>query len=441
MKFQAPRGTHDVLPGDSFRWRFVEETFREVCQRFGYAEIRTPTFEDTQLFLRGIGEGSEIIVDKQMYTFSDPGGDSLTLRPEGTAPTVRAYLENCLYAQGPVTKLFYIGPVFRYERPQSGRLREHYQCGVELFGSRDPATDAEVIQLGVTYLRALGVTGAEIHLNSVGCPVCRPAYLALLREYLQPYLEEMCGNCRRRFEKNPLRILDCKVETCRQVTASAPPIMNSLCADCRDHFAGCQDTLALYDINFVLDHRLVRGLDYYTRTAFEFLHRGLGAQSAILSGGRYDGLVEECGGQPTPGVGFGCGIERTLLAMEAEGTLPPQPQTITVYVITLGSARPVGLKLLASLRSAGIAADTDYAGRSLKGQMREANRCGARYAVIVGEDEVTQNVATVKDLCIGEQESVPLDEVVARIAEGEREEPGATHTSLCRNRGIDRRAQ
>ncbi|OIO91028.1 MAG: histidine--tRNA ligase [Armatimonadetes bacterium CG2_30_59_28] len=418
MRFQAPRGTHDVLPGDSFRWRFVEETFREVCRRFGYAEIRTPTFEDTQLFLRGIGEGSEIVVDKQMYSFNDPGGDSLTLRPEGTAPAVRAFLENSLHAQGPVTKVFYTGPIFRYERPQSGRLREHHQCGIELFGSIDPAADAEVIQLGVRYLRSLDIRGEEIHINSVGCPACRPAYLQVLRRYVKPHLSEMCGNCQRRYEANPLRILDCKVDVCRAATADAPPMHDSLCGECSDHLTGCREVLDLYGIECVLDDRLVRGLDYYTKTAFEFLHGGLGAQSAVLSGGRYDGLVEECGGSPTPGVGFGSGVERVLLAMEAEQSQPVAPEPITAFVITLGdAARKAGLKLLADLRAVGLAADTDYAGRSMKAQMKEANRCGARYAVIIGEDEVAHNAATVKDLATSEQASVRMESLVGSLVE------------------------
>lgn len=416
MRFQAPRGTHDVLPGVSFQWRFAEEKFREVCRRFGYGEIRTPTFEDTRLFLRGIGESSEIVVDKQMYTFDDPGGDSLTLRPEGTAPTVRAFLEHSLYAQGPITKVFYVGPIFRYERPQSGRLREHHQCGIEVFGATDPAADAEVIQLGVAYLRSLGITGEEIHLNSVGCPLCRPGYLQRLREFIDPSLDRMCGNCKRRYEVNPLRILDCKVEECRQTSAGAPPILEALCDECGEHFRGCRETLDLYDIEYVLDNRLVRGLDYYTKTAFEFLHAGLGAQSAVLSGGRYDGLVEECGGSGTPGVGFGSGIERVLLAMEAENRTIQQPECVTAFVITLGeAARKVGLKLLNELRAGGVAADIDYAGRSMKAQMKEANRSGATYALILGDDEVNHGVVTLKDLRTSEQESIQRQEVCTAI--------------------------
>lgn len=431
MKFQAPRGTHDVLPGDFFRWRFAEQRFQEICRRFGYREIRTPTFEDTQLFLRGIGECSEIVVDKQMYTFDDPGGDSLTLRPEGTAPTVRAFLEHSLCAQGPITKVFYIGPIFRYERPQSGRLREHHQCGIELIGTQDPAADAEVIQLGVSYIRSLGISGEAIHLNSVGCPVCRPGYLQVLRDFLTPLLDRMCGNCKRRYEVNPLRILDCKVEACREATEGVPPILDSLCHECRDHFVGCRETLDLYSIEYVLDHRLVRGLDYYTKTAFEFLHSGLGAQSAILSGGRYDGLIEECGGNPTPGVGFGSGIERMLLAMEAEKCEVPHPESLTIFVISLGEGtRQPALKLMADLRAAGIAADTDYAGRSLKSQMKEANRVGANFAIIIGEDEVKQGVVTLKDLMKGKQELVQgqhvLTEVLASLSghRGAENEPG-----------------
>jgi histidyl-tRNA synthetase len=418
MRYQAPRGTFDILPDQVRRWRYVEATFRRICALYGYQEIRTPVFEATELFARTSGEHSDI-VSKQMYTFAmgrDGEGESLTLRPEGTAPTVRAYLENSLGQQSPVSKLYYIAPIFRYERPQAGRYRQHHQTGIEALGAADPAIDAEVIALGLAYLEALGISGHTLHLNSVGCPACRPAYRDVVRAAVRRKLTEMCDDCKRRFDGNPLRILDCKNENWERLGIEIPDAMAFLCDECREHFRRVQEILTELAIGFALDPRLVRGLDYYTKTAFEITHPGLGAQSTLIGGGRYDGLIEEVGGPPTPGIGFGSGMERVLLTAEAMGIEWPVEADRPVFVATMGeSARLPGLKLLAQLREAGIPADTDYLGRSLKAQLRQANRLDARFAAILGEDELARGEVTLRDLEAGTQETVPTGEIIARL--------------------------
>jgi histidyl-tRNA synthetase len=421
MKYQAPRGTQDMLPEDAPRWRAVERTFRETCARFGYQEIRTPMFEATGLFVRAVGEHTDV-VSKEMYsvTASTPQAEDdregLTLRPEGTAPTLRAYIQHSLGAKTPVTKLFYVAPNFRHERPQSGRLRQHHQTGIEALGSEDPALDAEVIALGLSYLRGAGITGERTELNSVGCAECRPAYREALRAALKDRIGGMCGNCQRRYDVNPLRILDCKAEDWSKLEAVVPDIVEYLCEGCATHFARVQETLGVLGVAYVRNKRLVRGLDYYVKTSFEITHDGLGAQSTLLGGGRYDGLVAELGGDPTPGIGFGCGIERVLLTCEALGVTFPADEQRPVFLVTLGEgARLPGLKLLNDLRQAGIAADTDYLGRSMKAQMRAANRAGAQRVLILGEDEVARGEVTVKDMETGAQETVPLAEVVQRL--------------------------
>lgn len=416
MKYQSPRGTHDILPAEAPRWRAVERTFRELCRRYGYRELRTPVFEQTDLFARTVGETSDLVT-KQMYTFADPGGDRFTLRAEGTAPAIRAYLQHSLAATAPVTKLFYLCPIFRYERPQAGRYRQHHQVGIEVLGAGDPAVDAEVIAFGAAYLDRLGITDAVVKLNSVGCPVCRPSYREVLRAAVGDHVADLCPDCQRRFRENPLRMLDCKRPRCRELLRDVPGSADSLCPECETHFAAVQELLADLDLPVELDPRLVRGLDYYTKTAFEFVHTaGLGAQTALIGGGRYDGLVEECGGKPTPGIGFGSGIERVLLVQEALGVAPAADDGLQVFVVTLGAApRRAGLRLLAALRAAGIAADTDYLGRSMKAQMKEANRRQCRFAVIVGDDELAQETATVRDMTLSRQEQVPFTDLVDHL--------------------------
>ncbi|MDN5348167.1 MAG: histidyl-tRNA synthetase [Clostridia bacterium] len=412
MLTTRPRGTEDILPEEIEAWYYLESTAREVCRQYGYREIRTPIFEHTELFNRSVGETSDI-VSKEMYTFDDRGGRSITLRPEGTAPVVRAFLEHHLYAQVQPVKLFYLGPMFRYGRPQAGRLRQFHQFGVEAFGSQDPAIDAEVIALAMDFYRRLGLKNLELHLNSVGCPACRSEHRARLQEFLRDRLSELCPTCRERFERNPLRIFDCKEEACREMVARAPTITEALCGNCAAHFQAVQRYLRAIGIEFQVDTYLVRGLDYYTHTAFEIMVEGIGAQSSIGGGGRYNGLVEACGGPPTPGVGFGLGLERILLALKAQGWEPERRGGADVLVLTAGPGlEEQAFRLTAALRAAGLAADKDYLGRSLKAQMKYAGRYPVKLAVILGPEEWGRGRALVRDLAEGWQEEVPLNGLI-----------------------------
>jgi len=414
-KYAAPRGTNDILPSETPKWQYVEAKFREICAGYNYREIRTPTFEDTGLFTRSIGEATDI-VSKEMYTFTDRGGRSVTLRAEGTAPVVRAYVEHSLGAETPLSKLYYIASVFRYERPQAGRYRQHHQLGVEAIGSADPALDAEVIGLGMSFLSALGVTGLELRLNSVGCPDCRPGYRDALRSYVKDFTEELCESCQARYDANPLRMLDCKAPRCRELLSGAPSILDTLDDDCREHFHDVQHYLAIMGVPFTVDYRLVRGFDYYTKTVFEIVSEDLGAQNSVLGGGRYDNLVEELGGAPTPSAGFGMGEERLLLTLEKLGVQLPVDSAVAAFVAPLGeSAREAAIRLLAELRSRGVSAETSYDSRSLKAQMRLAGKLGARFVVLLGDDEISRGVASIKNMETGEQSESPLDRVAERI--------------------------
>ena len=415
MLINGPRGTKDILPDTVAQWTHVEKVIRELCARYGYHEIRTPIFEHTELFLRGIGETTDV-VEKEMYTFTDRGERSLTLRPENTASVVRSYLQNKLYAADALVKLFYIGSMFRYDRPQAGRYREFHQFGVEALGEASPAVDAEIIVLAVEFLRALGLQELKLHLNSVGCPKCRPVYRERLQEFFRPHLEELCADCRSRFERNPLRLLDCKNEHCHALAEDAPRITDCLCDECRTHFAEVQSYLTAAGIPFELDANLVRGLDYYTKTAFEVKYTPLGAQSAVAGGGRYDGLVEEVGGPPTPGIGFAVGLERVLLALEKQGLLPENQEAVDVFVVALGEeARIPAFKLLYELRAAKLSAAMDFAGRSMKAQMKQANKKNARFVAILGEDEVKEASALLKDMKTSEQKKLALKDFVPAL--------------------------
>jgi histidyl-tRNA synthetase len=420
MKYRVPRGTTDILPEQMPPWRHLENNFRQVCALFDYREIRTPVFEHEALFLRAVGQHTDV-GGKEMYTFgAGEEAERLALRPEGTAPAMRAIIEHSLLAKSPLVKLYYIAPMFRHERPQAGRFRQHTQCGVEAVGSADPALDAEVVQLALSYLHRMGVTGEELQLNTIGCPVCRPAFREALRAAVRPKLAEMCGNCRDRYDHNPMRILDCKVEDWERLGIELPDTLDYLCEECRSHWDRLLGLLKSLEIPFTRNPRLVRGLDYYTKTVFEIVHPALGAQNTMVAGGRYDGLLEDVGGDPTPAVGFGSGAERVLLALEALGVPLAAPALQPVFVATLGEeARLPGLKLLAALRDAGVPAETDYLGRSLKAQMKQANRLNARATVILGENELRQGVATVRDMATSQQENVPLERVVARFQERE----------------------
>ena len=415
MITNAPRGTKDILPEQITGWNYIEDEVRKICAAYGYEEIRTPIFEHTELFQRGIGETTDV-VSKEMYTFTDRGNRSITLRPENTASAVRAYLQNKLYAAGNLVKLFYIGSMFRYDRPQAGRLREFHQFGVEALGEKNPAVDAEIILLAWNFLKNLGLDELELKINTVGCPACRPVYRQKLIHYFSEYHDELCGDCKSRLEKNPLRILDCKVDADKDFMDDAPKIETCLCDECREHFARVQELLTAADVEFKIDSRLVRGLDYYTKTAFEIQYTPLGAQSALAGGGRYDGLVEEIGGAPTPGIGFAAGIERILIALEKQNLIPAAQKNLDAFIVTAGrEAEVCGFKLLNNLRKKNIAATMDFASRSMKAQMKQAAKSGAKFALIIGEDEVNENAVTVKNLETSAQNKIPIDEVVTQI--------------------------
>ena len=415
MLTNAPRGTKDILPDTVGEWTYVEQKIRELCDRYGYQEIRTPMFEHTELFHRGIGEGTDV-VDKEMYTFTDRGQRSITLRPENTASAVRAYLQNKLYGENSLTKLFYIGSMFRYDRPQAGRMREFHQFGIEALGEENPAVDAEVIMLAMDFLTSLGLKDLKLSLNSVGCPKCRPIYRKVLQDYFRDKLDTLCDDCKDRFERSPLRILDCKADADKPFMPAAPKITDCLCDECKDHFHKVQEYLTQAGVEFELDPRLVRGLDYYTKTAFEIKYAPLGAQSAIAGGGRYDGLIEEIGGKPTPAVGFASGLERVLLALEKQELLPEMTKTADAFVVALGeSASGPAFKLLTKLRQAGLKANIDYAGRSMKAQMKQANKAKARFALIIGEDEVKESCVMLKDMEKSEQQKVSFDTIIEKL--------------------------
>ncbi|MCR4420175.1 MAG: histidine--tRNA ligase [Clostridia bacterium] len=403
-----PRGTEDVLGPVAQAWQYLEQTARRLAGRYGYEEIRTPVFEHTELFVRSAGDTSDI-VSKEMYTFNDRGGRSLTLRPEGTAPVVRAFLENRLYAGSLPVKLYYLGPMFRYGRPQAGRLRQFHQFGVEFLGSGEPAADAEVIALSLEFCRELGLEGVELHLNSVGCPRCRPPYREALLAYLGPRQEELCGDCLDRYVRNPLRVFDCKQPGCREVLREAPLITSYLCADCARHWATVKTYLERLGFAYREDAYLVRGLDYYTRTAFELTAAGIGAQNSIGGGGRYDGLVEACGGPAVPAVGFALGMERVLLALEAQGRKPGEGMEFRVFVaVTEGVDRAEAAEVVLRLRRAGYTTEQDYLERSLKAQMKHAARWRAAVTLILGPEELREGKVTLRVMDGGLQEKVAL---------------------------------
>lgn len=415
MLTNAPRGTKDILPDQINAWQWLENKIRELCEIYGYEEIRTPTFEHTELFRRGIGEGTDV-VEKEMYTFTDRGDRSITLRPENTASIVRAYLQNKLYANAGLTKLFYIGSMFRYDRPQAGRLREFHQFGVEAIGEKNPAVDAEIILLAWEFLKSLGLNDLKLKINTVGCPKCRPIYRRKLTEYFTEEADELCGDCRRRLEKNPLRILDCKIDGSKDFMEDAPKIETCLCDECREHFNDVKKFLTAAGVEFEVNPRLVRGLDYYTKTAFEIQYAPLGAQSAVAGGGRYDGLIREIGGEDTPAVGFAAGLERILLALELQGLVPASDKKIAAFMVANGAAAEIyAFKILSDLRRKNISAAMDFGKKSMKAQMKAASKSGAKFALIVGEDEVATSTVTVKNLETSAQEKVPVEEVPEKI--------------------------
>jgi len=403
MLTTGPRGTHDITPAEAASWRRVETAARTICEHYNYGEIRTPIFEHTELFLRGIGETTDV-VQKEMYTFTDRGGRSVTLRPENTAAVVRSYLEQKMYADVSATKLYYIGPMFRYDRPQAGRLRQFHQFGIEANGPSGPSVDAEVIAVAVRFFASLGLSDLKLLINSVGCPKCRPQYRLQLQDFFRDKIGEFCENCQSRFDRNPMRILDCKETKCNRLSSGAPEMLESLCEECNVHFRGLREFLDAVGIEYILNPRLVRGLDYYTKTAFEIQYPFLGAQSAVCGGGRYDGLIEECGGASTPGIGFAIGLERVLLALAKQELLAASDEQAPIWVLPIGDeAKLPAFSLLDRLRSAGFKADMDHSGRSLKAQMKQANRTNSRFVALIGEDEVREKQVTLKNMVTGEQ--------------------------------------
>ncbi|HHT42362.1 MAG TPA: histidine--tRNA ligase [Firmicutes bacterium] len=406
-----PRGTNDIAPGEIEFWHELEERIRRVCSAYGFQELRTPIFEHTELFQRGIGEATDI-VEKEMYTFLDRGQRSLTLRPEGTAPAVRAFLENNLGAGSLPVKLYYYGPMFRYERPQAGRYRQFVQFGFEVFGSADPLLDVEAIMLPLELYKACGLSGFEVEINSIGCPECRPNYRQELIEYFEPRIDGMCSSCKSRLHRNPMRLLDCKVEACQEVLAGAPPIAKHLCADCSQHFSEVLSYLDALGVEYKLNPRLVRGFDYYTKTVFEVTSKELGSQNAIGAGGRYDGLVEELGGKPTPAVGFAVGVDRLLLALKVQGKLKSEETGPQAYLVHFGGETKRRAAWVAHyLRSHGFWVELDYLNRSIKAQMKAANRLNSRLVLIFGEEELDRGRVIVRNMQDGHEQEADLQEL------------------------------
>lgn len=412
---QALKGTHDILPEEVYKWDYMEGVIRDVCSRYGYKEIRTPIIEATELFQRGIGDTTDVVT-KEMYTFKDRGDRSVTLRPENTASAVRAYLEHKMYGDQQVHKMFYIGSMFRYDRPQAGRYREFHQFGLEVLGASSPLADAEVIAMACEIFHRLGLKNLDLHLNSIGDRNCRPAYRQKLIEFFEAKKDQLCEDCLERLYKNPLRILDCKEEGCKKASEGAPEITDYLCEECHNKFEAVKHYLDALGISYTVDPRLVRGLDYYTNTAFEIQYPPLGAQSAVCGGGRYDGLVEEIGGPSTPGIGFAIGLERLLLALDMQNLIPVPAVNKKVYIAALGEdAIAAGFKIQEELRSRHVIADMDLQGRSLKGQMKQAGRMNAVYTIIIGSNELEKGKAVVKTMETGTQQELPFEEVADYI--------------------------
>ncbi len=424
MAYQAPKGTRDVTPTESYRWQYVEELIRRTTARYGFREVRTPVIEHTELFLRSVGDTTDV-VQKEMYTFNDKGGRSITLKPEGTAGTVRMFVEHGLFAEAMPMKVYYLNcPVFRYERPQAGRLREHHQFGVECFGAPEPSADAEVIDLAWDIFTAMGARDLTVKLNSIGCPKCRDRYQAALKAYLGEHREELCEDCRVRLEKNPLRVLDCKVDDCKKINAGAPHTMDYVCDECRVHMDKLRGYLDAIGIPYEMDPMLVRGLDYYTRTVFEIVSGAAGAQGTLCGGGRYDGLVKQIGGPEVAAVGFGLGIERLLLYLDQLGMEIPKPEPVDVLVFGMGDCeRQKAFELVNGLRKLGFSADTDHVGRSVKANFKYAGKTEAKHVLIIGGDELAAGKGNVKRMATGEQIEVALTakDIAETIGGGQNE--------------------
>ena len=407
-----PKGTKDILPSESYKWQYVENTAREVARVFGASEVRTPTFEHTEVFLRGVGETTDI-VNKEMYTFLDKGGRSITLKPEGTAGVARSFVENGMASMALPQKLYYITQCFRYERPQAGRLREFHQFGVEFLGASDANIDAEVILLAKSFLDKVGIKNITLYLNSIGCKECRKKYEQALTEYLNKNIDGMCELCKDRLKKNPLRILDCKNDDCKKITANAPKILDYICEDCANHFNKVQNLLKIAGVEFKVNANIVRGLDYYTRTVFEFVSDNIGAQGTVCGGGRYDGLISQLGGNDVPGIGFAVGIERILMLLENTGVQIANPNKVEYYVAPMGEKEAEkAFEIVSKLRSRGISADFDHMGRGIKAQFKYADKIGAEKVIVIGSNELAQGKAKVKCMADGSESEVEFDNLV-----------------------------
>lgn len=409
---KAVKGTRDVLPKDVYKNQYIEATAIDVAEKFGYKEIRTPMFEHTELFQRGVGDTTDV-VQKEMYTFDDKGGRSITLRPEGTAGAVRAYLENGLCNEALPQKVCYVGPCFRYEKPQAGRLREFHQFGVECLGTASPLADAELISLAKSIFDTLGVTDLSLEINSIGCPRCRTEYHKALREYFSAHTDELCDTCNGRLERNPMRILDCKSPVCSKIAENAPVVTDYLCDECREHFEKVQEYLKTLNIEYTINPKIVRGLDYYTKTVFEFVSDSIGAQGTVCGGGRYDGLVDELGGQKTPSLGFAMGLERLMLVMEAQNAPFPEENKPDLFIVAIGDkATAKAVEIAKDMREEGFTALMDLNQRSIRAQMKYADKLGAKFNIVIGDNEVDSGITKLKNMTTGEETEIPLDTFV-----------------------------
>ena len=407
MAIQGQKGTKDMLPSEAYKWNYIADKLRKISEEYGIREIRTPMFEATELFERGVGETTDV-VQKEMYTFEDKGGRSITLKPEGTAPAVRAFIEHSLYADAQPTKMFYFTDCFRYEKMQKGRLRQFHQYGIEVFGSQEASIDAEIISLVMRSLDEFGIKGISLNINSLGCPSCRAKYNEALKEYLKSNYDDLCETCKTRFEKNPMRIIDCKEKKCKEIVKNAPIILDFICDECKEHFEKLKNYLTAMGIEYNVDPQIVRGLDYYTKTVFEVIKDGL----TICGGGRYDYLVEEIGGPKTPAMGFGLGLERLLLTLEEEGIKIEEPNRCDLFIGSMGdNAKLKAMKLAFDLRKEGLKVDIDHLGKSVKAQMKYANKIGARFTFVIGDSEIQENMVNVKRMSDGEKFEVALDNI------------------------------
>ena len=416
MLSKAPRGTKDITPKDVYKWHYVEKKFREICALYGYEEIRTPIFEHTEVFARSVGDTTDV-VQKEMYSFTDRGDRQLSLKPEGTAGVIRSFIENKMYADTQPTKLYYITPCFRYERPQAGRQRQFHQFGIEVLGSDGPSVDAEVISLAVQFFNEMGLKNLSVNINSVGCPTCREEYNRKLKEYLDKKVDVLCETCLERKDKNPMRVIDCKNPHCKENLQDIPFMIDHSCDDCKEHFEKLQTYLKEMDINYVVDKTIVRGLDYYKKTAFEIISNDIGSQSTVCGGGRYDGLVEMLGGpKGISGIGFGLGVERLLLTLENNNIEIENPKSTDIYIATIGdAAKTKSFKLIKDLRSNHISADNDHLDKSLKAQFKYSDKLNAKYTVVIGDDELANDTATLKNMKTSEQTTIKLSELVDEL--------------------------